>query len=90
MTTFTVTNNNDSGVGSLRWALESANANEGLDNIKIESDITLTSALDVADDVNIYSLTGNTITQTGNDRLFNINDNDSTNHLDVTIKNYPC
>ena len=31
--TYTVTNTDDSGNGSLRWAIEQANSNPGLDNI---------------------------------------------------------
>jgi hypothetical protein len=47
--TFTVTNANDSGTGSLRWAIEQANSTPGPDTIKTAaintSTIVLTSAL---------------------------------------------
>lgn len=86
MTIYTVTNNNDSGVGSLREALAFANSNLGLDTIEIAVDVNLSSALNITDDVQIFSLMGNTISQTQNDRLFNVNDGNSEIDLNVNFK----
>ena len=84
MTNFIVTNNNDSDTGSLRWAVEQANANAGLDTIDFEVElVTLASAINVTDSV-IFNGNNTTIDQVGSDRIFNIND-DSDTLLDVTI-----
>ena len=69
-----VTNSNDFGTGSLREALELANANSGKDKIVIKVDnINLDSALNITDAVEIQGR-GVVITQQGNDRLFTIDD----------------
>lgn len=56
-TTFDVTNRNDSGPGSLRDAIEAANANEGIDTIgfarNVRGRIPLESELVISDDVTI-------------------------------------
>src|SRR5689334_22587090 len=55
--TFTVTNLNDSGAGSLRQAILDANANPGADQVTFQSSlsgqITLTSELPVTDAVDV-------------------------------------
>ena len=84
MTIYTVINSNNGGIGSLRWAINQANANPGLDTIDFNVDeITLTNAIDITDSVD---LNGDdvTITQTRNRRLFNINDN-SDSLIDVSF-----
>ncbi|MEM3732849.1 MAG: hypothetical protein QXK81_05000, partial [Candidatus Bathyarchaeia archaeon] len=43
--TFTVINLNDSGEGSLRWAIEEANANSGEDYIMFDSSLSGTIVL---------------------------------------------
>jgi predicted outer membrane repeat protein len=83
MTTFTVTNSNDSGAGSLRDAIAQANASSGLDTIILESNVTLSSAINITDSVKITG-TNSVITQTGSDRLFKI-DNGATSLIDVTL-----
>ena len=75
MANYTVTNNNDDGVGSLRWAIAQANSNGGLDTIDFEvNSVVLTTGINITDSLNV-SGNGVTITQTGSDRIFNINDN---------------
>ncbi len=83
MTTFNVTNSNDSGAGSLRQAIIDANANSGLDTIILNSNVTLSSAIDITDSVEITG-TNSVITQTGSDRLFKIDDA-TTGLIDVTL-----
>ena len=88
MTTYTVTNNNDSGIGSLRWAISQANDASGLDTIEFTPEvsyITINSAILISDSVSII---GNkaTVAQTGNHRIFNISDG-SDELIDVTISN---
>ena len=85
--TYTVTNSNDSGVGSLREAIFLANQNAGIDTVLVNSDVTLTSAINITDGVNLISLDGYTITQTGSDRIFNINDGDANNDIQVSLRN---
>ncbi|MGL5074332.1 MAG: hypothetical protein ACRDBG_00625, partial [Waterburya sp.] len=83
MTTFIVTNSNDSGAGSLREAVAQANANTGLDTIVLNDNVTLSSAINITDSVEITG-TNSVITQTGSDRLFKI-DNGATSLIDVTL-----
>lgn len=85
MTTYNVTNSNDSGIGSLREAITSANANPGNDDIFVQVDVELTSAIEIADSVNIGTPYGATITQTEGDRLFNINDNNDDVNIEVSL-----
>lgn len=87
MAIFDVINNNASGEGSLQAAIAAANASEGLDTIVVNADINnieIDSALSITDSVDI---TGNgvVVTQTGSDRLFNIDDNDADNLIDVSM-----
>ena len=94
MAIFTVTNNNDSGLGSLRQAIADANAAIGLDTIEFDNslsgqEITLTSGeLQITDDLNINGLGADLLTISGNnaDRVFVIFDGDYTNDkIDVTL-----
>lgn len=68
-TTFTVSNANDSGSGSLRAAIVAANANAGADQISFTSGATgtiaLASTLDVTDDLNIAGPGARTLTLSG-------------------------
>lgn len=85
MTTYNVTNSNNSGIGSLREAIISANANPGNDDIFVQVDVELTSAIEIADSVNIGTPYGATITQTEGDRIFNINDNNDDLDIEVSL-----
>ncbi|WNZ24950.1 DUF4347 domain-containing protein [Leptolyngbya sp. NK1-12] len=92
LASFTVSNTNDSGAGSLRQAILDANAAAGADTINVTTTgmITLTTGeLTITDSV---SINGNGITISGNNasRVFNIDDSnenpDKTVSLDrVTI-----
>ena len=84
MATYIVTNNKDSGVGSLREAIAFANANLGEDAIEIVTDISLSGAINITDGVTISSSFGATITQTGSDRIFKIDDGDDS--VDINVK----
>ena len=86
MAKFIVTNNNDSGIGSLRQAILDANQLEGADTIEVSGNITLTSAINITDSVSIVSVGKTTITQTGNDRLFYINDGDADSLSEVKFR----
>ena len=87
MTLFTVTNTNDSGAGSLRQAIEDANALSGQDEIIFEDSlsgetITLASGqLEITDSITVrglgadrLTLRGNTETRAFDNRIFNISD----------------
>lgn len=93
LTTFTVVNTNDSGEGSLREAIEQANANAGADIIKFDypslvgQTIVLTDELLISDDLTIDGLGKNRLTIDGNhnSRIFNINNGDLSTTINVTI-----
>ncbi|MEM9272433.1 MAG: carbohydrate-binding protein [Cyanobacteria bacterium P01_F01_bin.143] len=93
MATFTVTNNNDSGLGSLRQAIADANAAIGLDTIEFDNslsgqEIILTSGeLQITDDLTINGLGADFLTISGNnnDRVFLVDDEDNNNTIDVTL-----
>ena len=93
MATFTVNNNNDSGLGSLRQAIIDANAATGLDTIEFADNlsgqtITLTSGeLQITDHLTINGLGADFLTLSGNntDRVLLIDDGDVSNQIDVTI-----
>ena len=92
MSIFTVRNINDRGVGSLRQAIEDANARPGLDKIRFDprlrgQEIILTSgALDIRDDLNIRG--GKNITINGNNasRIFTIDNLNELSQIKVSIK----
>lgn len=88
--TFTVTNTNDSGAGSLRDAIVTANTNAGPDVITfaptVTGTITLTSGqLYIGDSVDIQGPGAATLTVSGNNasRVFYIYNSDAL--IDVTI-----
>ena len=82
MVQFIVSNLEDSGAGSLRQAIEDANAQSGKDEIIFDrnlngSNITITSGeLDITDSVQITGLGADNLTISGNNsnRVFTIND----------------
>jgi hypothetical protein len=69
LATFTVTNLDDSGGGSLREAITDANANAGADSIRfargVEGTISLTQQLVITDDVTIYGPGADKLTVSG-------------------------
>jgi hypothetical protein len=89
--TFTVTNLLDSGAGSLRAAVASANANPGADTIDFATTgtIALTSGkLDITDSLTINGPGASALTVSGNDasRVFNITGSTTNvNIRDLTI-----
>ena len=95
MAIFAVTNNNDSGLGSLRQAIADANAAIGLDTIEFDNslsgqEITLTSGeLQITDDLNINGLGADLLSVSGNNasRVFLIDDGDGNNRIDVNLNN---
>ncbi|QDV21281.1 putative outer membrane protein PmpI precursor [Gimesia panareensis] len=95
LTTFTVVNTNDSGEGSLRAAIEAANAQAGADEITFAATlkgqtIELASELQITDDLTIDGLGADpwrlsiTIDAGYHSRIFNIDDN-ALSAIDVTI-----
>ncbi len=94
MNIFTVDNTNDNGSGSLRQAIEDANATPGNDRIQFEpglsgQEIILTSGeLQISESVNIQGLlNADDLTISGNDtsRIFLIDDFNAENQIDVSI-----
>ncbi|QDU10849.1 choice-of-anchor Q domain-containing protein [Gimesia aquarii] len=93
LTTFTVVNTNDSGEGSLREAIEQANANAGADIIKFDfpslvgQTIVLTDELLISDDLTIIGLDADQLTIDGNynSRIFNIDDGSMYSTISVEI-----
>lgn len=85
MATFEVTTSNDSGTGSLREAIALANASPGRDDINVQTDVELISEINITESVNIGTLFGATITQTGNSRIFYIQDGDTQKQTDVDL-----
>lgn len=88
LTNYTVTNLNDSGTGSLRWAVEQANANTGTDEITFSTNgtIKLESRIIVNDSTNIL---GNGVENTildGQDKTGLLQINGST-AVNVRISN---
>ena len=85
MATFNVINSNDSGAGSLREAVKLANASPGKDDIFIQTDVDLKSEINITESVNIGTPFGATIAQTGDSRIFNINDGDTEQKSEVNL-----
>ena len=94
MNIFTVDNTNDNGAGSLRQAIEDANATPGTDTIEFNPElsgetITLTSGeLQISDGLYIEGLlSADDITISGKNisRIFSIDDSDAENQVEVVI-----
>ncbi|QDT45553.1 putative outer membrane protein pmp20 precursor [Gimesia alba] len=92
LTAFTVVNTNDSGEGSLREAIEAANANAGADTISFDASLTgqtivLTEELLISDDLTITGLGADQLTLDGNadSRIFNIDDGSLETTINVEI-----
>lgn len=88
-----VTNTNDSGTGSLRQAIANTNLLEGTQTITFDPSvggetITLTTGeLVITDSVEIEGLENSDVTVSGNNnsRVFNVNDSNDENLIDVNI-----
>ena len=92
LTAFTVVNTDDSGAGSLRDAIEQANANVGADTISFDSSlagetIVLSDEILISDDVTITGLGADQLTLDGNgdSRIFNIDDSLSESEIIVEL-----
>ncbi|QDU11902.1 choice-of-anchor Q domain-containing protein [Gimesia aquarii] len=92
LTVFTVVNTNDSDTGSLREAIEQANASAGADTISFDASlagqtIVLTDELLISDDVTIIGLGANQLTISGNNnnRIFNIDDSSTETEVIVEL-----
>ena len=85
MASFNVTQGSDSGTGSLREAINLANSSPGVDDIFVQTDVELNSAIEITDAVNIGTPYGATITQTQSDRIFYIQDNDLETQSNVSL-----
>ncbi|WP_417391439.1 choice-of-anchor Q domain-containing protein [Gimesia sp.] len=92
LTAFTVVNTDDSGEGSLRAAIEAANANAGADTISFDAalsgeTIVLSDELLISDDLTITGLGANLLTLDGNNnsRIFNIDDDSNVSTIMVEI-----
>ncbi|QDU06235.1 putative outer membrane protein pmp6 precursor [Gimesia chilikensis] len=92
LTAFTVLNTDNSGAGSLRDAIEQANANEGADTITFDSSlagqtVSLTSQISISDDLTIVGLGPDQLTLDGkgSSRIFQIYDGSSGTTIDVEI-----
>ena len=89
--TFTVTNLNDSGPGSLRQAVLNANATGGADTIQFQAGlvgtITLTSNIEITDSLTINGPAASQLTISGNkaQQIFYINS--ATNPVAVVAIN---
>ena len=91
LTNYTVTNLNDSGTGSLRWAVEQANANTGTDEItfSVNGTIFFNSSINITDNVNIIGNdTNNTIFDGQNSaRFFHVSQSNIIDIRDITFQN---
>ena len=87
MTTYTVTNNNNSGTGSLRAAIAQANESFGPDIIELAGEIELNSAIAITDSLSLVGSDDTVITSTVNSRLFEIDDGEPDNQIEVSFEN---
>ncbi|MBL8865320.1 MAG: hypothetical protein JNK93_07125, partial [Planctomycetia bacterium] len=94
--TFTVSNLNDSGAGSLRDAIASANSAAGADTINFQAGltgtITLASQLTITDTTGATTITGpgaERIGVSGNNatRIFQVNGGVTANFSGLTLRN---
>lgn len=97
--TYTVTNTNDYGAGSLRRAVEMANNKNGADTIVFDSALAgqiiklTTGEITITDDLNIAGFASNTVTVSGGwtgsagtgGRIFYVSDGDVSKSLNVSI-----
>jgi len=83
MVILNVTNSNDSGEGSLREAIDLANEQVGIDTILVETDVELESSISITDSLYLGTPYGATISQTGGDRIFTIDDGDDEDDISV-------
>ncbi|WP_339732882.1 choice-of-anchor Q domain-containing protein [uncultured Gimesia sp.] len=91
LTAFTVVNTNDSGAGSLRDAIEQANANAGADTISFDAalagqTIVLGDEILIHEDLSITGLGADQLTLDGNgdSRIFRIDD--GVANTDITVE----
>lgn len=87
MTTYTVTNNLDSGAGSLKNAIALANDNFGSDIIELAGEIELSEAIVITDSLSLVGGEDAVITSTGDSRLFEIDDGVPDNQIEVSFEN---
>ena len=90
-----VTNNNDSGAGSLRWAISAANILEGVNLITFSKDVfytqqqitLVTGEINITDHVLIQGLGATLTTVSGNNssRIFNIDEGISVSVSGLTL-----
>ncbi|QDV53622.1 choice-of-anchor Q domain-containing protein [Gimesia fumaroli] len=92
LTAFTVVNTNDSGAGSLRDAIEQANANAGADTISFDAalaaqTIVVSTEMQITDDLMLTGLGADLLTLDGNgdSRIFNIDDGSFETMLTVSL-----
>ncbi|MEM7759056.1 MAG: hypothetical protein AAF298_13145 [Cyanobacteria bacterium P01_A01_bin.40] len=81
MTTYTVTNGNDSGASSLRAAIALANANPGKDIIELAGEVELNSAIEITDSLSLIGSDNTVFSQAERNRLFKIDDGLADNKL---------
>ncbi|QDT45552.1 putative outer membrane protein pmp20 precursor [Gimesia alba] len=93
LTTFTVVNTDDSGAGSLRDAIEQANASSGADTITFDAGlagqtIVVSTEMQITNDLTITGLGADQLTLDGNgdSRIFNIDDGHKTSAIDVFLE----
>ncbi|QDT30331.1 polymorphic membrane protein [Gimesia panareensis] len=94
LTAFTVMNTDNTGAGSLRAAIEAANANEGADTITFDASlagqtIVLGDELSISDDLTITGLGADQLTIDGNgdSRIFFIKDASYLTYITVELEN---
>ncbi len=92
LTAFIVMNTDDSGAGSLRDAIEQANANAGADTITFDASlagqsIVLSTELQITDDLTVAGLGSDLLTLDGNgdSQIFQVDDGVFNNAITVEI-----